>query len=323
MPAAVADRIVFGAAAIPEPDRAWLAAAERLPIESIWHGGHILPRGPRGETITRVALLAAWTERVRIGTAVLVLPLYHPVLVAKQLADLDAHSGGRLAVGIGVGGEFPEEFEAVGSPITERGQRTDEAIEVMRALWTGEPVTHHGRYFQLDDVQLHRVQPLGADETATRPRQLPVVISGRKPAAMRRAARAGDGWMPYLVSPRAYAESVRVVREEATRRGRDLAGFEWMLTVKCAIRKDGDQARDEIGRFLGYAYRTPDKVAKAERVAPAGTPAEVAARLQAFVDAGARTFIISPAVFEGSLDVIELAVREVWPRLRLPDPGQS
>nr|MDT0664682.1 LLM class flavin-dependent oxidoreductase [Micromonospora sp. DSM 115978] len=72
------DRITFGVAALPEPDRAWLAAAEQLPIESVWQGGHILPRHPTGEAVTRLALLAAWTERVRVGTAVLVLPLYHP-----------------------------------------------------------------------------------------------------------------------------------------------------------------------------------------------------------------------------------------------------
>ena len=107
----------MGAAAIPEPERSWLAAAERLPIESIWQGGHLLPRHPTGEVITRLALMTAWTERVRVGTAILLLPLYHPVVVAKQLADLDAWSGGRVSVGVGVGGEFPHEFAAVGVPV--------------------------------------------------------------------------------------------------------------------------------------------------------------------------------------------------------------
>src|SRR5206468_90458 len=111
------EHISFGAAAIPEPDRAWLAAAERLPIESVWQGGHVLPQKPTGEAITRLALMTAWTERVRVGTAVLMLPLYHPVLAAKQLADLDARSGGRISVGVGVGGEFPHEFEALGVPV--------------------------------------------------------------------------------------------------------------------------------------------------------------------------------------------------------------
>src|SRR3954447_17323674 len=88
-PALSAEQITFGAAALPEPDPTWLAAVERLPIESVWHGGHLLPPTATGEAITRLALLTAWTERVRVGSAVLVLPLYHPVIVAKQIADLD------------------------------------------------------------------------------------------------------------------------------------------------------------------------------------------------------------------------------------------
>ncbi|MGH9003152.1 MAG: LLM class flavin-dependent oxidoreductase, partial [Acidimicrobiia bacterium] len=111
------ERIIFGAAALPEPDRAWLAAAERLPIDSVWQGGHVLPRQPTGEAITRLALLTAWTERVRVGTAVLLLPLYHPVILAKQVADLDVWSGGRVSLGVGVGGEFPHEFAALGVPL--------------------------------------------------------------------------------------------------------------------------------------------------------------------------------------------------------------
>src|SRR6266567_3734731 len=134
-----ADRITFGAAALPEPERAWLTAAERLPIESIWQGGHLLPPTATGEAITRLSLLTAWTERVRVGTSVLLLPLYHPVVLAKQLADLDSRSGGRVSVGVGVGGEFGGEFDAVGVPLAERGARTDESIEILRALWRSAP----------------------------------------------------------------------------------------------------------------------------------------------------------------------------------------
>src|SRR5262249_53340990 len=128
-------RIPSGAAAIRGPARDWLAAVERLPVDSVWQGGHLLPPGPTGEAITRLALMTAWTERVRVGTSVLLLPLYHPVVVAKQLADLDSRSGGRVTVGVGGGGEFRAEFDAVGIPLAERGARTDEAIEVLRTLW--------------------------------------------------------------------------------------------------------------------------------------------------------------------------------------------
>jgi len=311
------DRVVVGAAAIPEPERAWLEAAERLPIASIWQGGHLLPRYPTGEAITRLALMTAWTERVRVGTATLLLPLYHPVVVAKQLADLDAWSGRRLSVGVGVGGEFPQEFAAVGVPMRERGARTDEAIEVLRALWSGGPVTHHGGFFDLDEVELVAVRPPGTDASTPPCRELPIIVSGRKEAAMRRAARLGDGWMPYLYSPDAYARSARTIEDEADARGRDLAGFEWMLYVYCSIRHDGDRARDDVARFLGRAYGDRPG-AMLDRIAPAGTPEEVAARFQEYVDAGVRHFVVAPAAPADTLEVVALAAEEVLPQLSVP-----
>jgi alkanesulfonate monooxygenase SsuD/methylene tetrahydromethanopterin reductase-like flavin-dependent oxidoreductase (luciferase family) len=290
------DRITLGAAALPEPDRRWLEAAEALPIESVWQGGHVLPRTGTGEAITRLALMTAWTERVRVGTAVLVLPLYHPVIVAKQVADLDSRSGGRITLGVGVGGEFPKEFEAVGVPVEERGRRTDEAIDRLRELWAGD---------ELVPVE-GNPQPGGP----------PIVVSGRKPPAMRRAAQRGDGWMPYLVTPDAYARSVEAVTAEAAAAGRDLAGFEWCLYLYCSIRPDGDQARDDVATFLGNAYGTD--AARLDRIAPSGTPDEVAAKVQAYVDAGARHIVISPAAPADTLEVVQLAAREVLPQLSVP-----
>jgi probable F420-dependent oxidoreductase len=309
------DQITMGAAALPEPDRAWLAAVEQLPIESVWQGGHLLPRTGTGEAITRLALMTAWTERVRVGTAILLLPLYHPVVVAKQVADLDARSGGRLSLGVGVGGEFPVEFEAVGVPVKERGARTDEAIEVLRKLWSGEPVDHHGRFWDLDGVRLVPVD-------ATPPGQRggpPIIVSGRKEPAMRRAACLGDGWLPYLVTPDAYARTVDTVRAEADAVGRSLDGFEWMLYCYCSIRPDGDDARNDVVDFLGSAYGTDP--AKLQRIAPSGTPEEVAERLQAYVDAGVRHIVISPAAKQDTLEVVRLAAEEVLPRLTVPVPA--
>jgi len=306
-----AGRIMMGAAAIPEPDRDWLAAVERLPVDSVWQGGHLLPPTATGEAITRLALMTAWTERVRVGTSVLLLPLYHPVTVAKQLADLDSRSGGRLTVGVGVGGEFQAEFDAVGVPVSERGPRTDEAITILRALWQGGPARHDGSFFRFPEVEL---RPVG---DGMRPGGPPIVVAGRKEAAMRRAARLGDGWMPYLMSPGAYARSVSVITTRAAAAGRDLAGFEWMIFVYCSVRADGDRARDDVAAFLGGAYGDKPR-AMLDKIAPSGTPDEVAARLQPYVDAGARHIIISPAAREDTLEIVELAAREVLPRLTVP-----
>jgi len=319
--AANGERITFGAAAIPEPERRWLEAAEALPsIESIWQGGHLLPPTHTGEAITRLALLTAWTERVRVGSAVLLLPLYQPVMVAKQLADLDSRSGGRVSVAVGVGGEFRHEFDAVGVDVRERGRRTDEAMQVLRALWRSDPdgVSYAGEFYKFDDLTLRPVCPPGADGPAMRAGGPPLIVSGRKAPAMRRAGRLGDGWMPYLISPNAYARSVDAVKAEAAAVGRDLAdvdtGFEWMMYLYCSIRRDADRARADVAEFLGGAYG--DKPGSMlDKIAPAGTPEQVAARLQEYVDAGVRHFVISPAARADTIDVVRLAAEEVLPRL--------
>jgi alkanesulfonate monooxygenase SsuD/methylene tetrahydromethanopterin reductase-like flavin-dependent oxidoreductase (luciferase family) len=321
-----ADRITVGAAAIPEPDRDWLAAVERLPVDSVWQGGHLLPPTGTGEAITRLALMTGWTERVRVGTSVLLLPLYHPVTVAKQLADLDSRSGGRVTVGVGVGGEFQAEFDAVGVPVAERGARTSEAIEILRKLWRGGPVSHSGKFFSFPEVELRPVRagrPAGSPGAGgMRPGGPPIVVAGRKEGAMRRAAWLGDGWMPYLVSPEAYARSVAVIREAADAAGRDLAAFEWLVFLYCSVRRNGDRARDDVAAFLGSGYGDKPR-AMLDKIAPAGTPDEVAARLQPYVDAGARHIIISPAAHDNTLEIVELAAREVLPRLVVPQVAQA
>jgi alkanesulfonate monooxygenase SsuD/methylene tetrahydromethanopterin reductase-like flavin-dependent oxidoreductase (luciferase family) len=148
----------------------------------------------------------------------------------------------------------------------------------------------------------------------------PLLVSGRKEAAMRRAARLGDGWMPYLMSPGAYDRSVRTIRQEAEAAGRDLTGFEWMMYLYTSIRKDGDRARDDVATFLGRSYgERPRQML--DRIAPAGTPEEVAAKLQQYVDVGVRHFIISPATPGDTFEVVKLAAEEVLPRLSLPGAG--
>lgn len=308
------DQVTFGVAALPEPDRDWLAAAERLPIDSVWQGGHLLPPTCTGEAITRLALMTAWTERVRVGSSVLLLPLYHPVVLAKQLADLDSRSGGRISVGVGVGGEFNAEFASVGVPVSERGARTSESMEVLRTLWRGGRVSYHGKFFSFDDVTLNPVLPPGKDGHQMQPGGPPLLVAGRKEAAMRRAARLGDGWMPYLVSPEAYARSVTTISEAAREAGRDLGNFQWTMYLYCSVRKDGEQARQDVAAFLGSAYGDKPRE-MLDRIAPSGTPEQVAARLQAYVDAGVRHFIISPAAPRDTLEVVTLAANEVLPRL--------
>jgi probable F420-dependent oxidoreductase len=302
------DVLSFGVmAGAPDADVAYL---ESLPIASLWVGGHVASPNPSPEAMAALAWLAARTERVRVGTAILLLPLYPPTIVAKQIADLDRATGGRVTLGVGVGGEYPSEFEACGVPVAERGRRTDEAIPLLRRLWTAEPVSHHGRFADFDDVRVHPAPAQGPN--------LPIVVAGRQPVAMRRAARLGDGWMPYLYSPRRYADSVATIRDTAAADGRDLGDFEWFAFVFVNVDDDADRARHDAATFLGGTYTKGDFAAMIDRVAAAGTVDEVTATLQAFVSAGARHLVFTPMVRSDPRPLLDRLVGEVLPRLRAP-----
>jgi probable F420-dependent oxidoreductase len=283
-------------------------ALEAQALDSLWVGGHIASRNPSPEAMMGLARLAALTERVTIGTSILLLPLYPPALVAKQIADLDRATGGRVTLGIGVGGEYPQEFRACQVPLNERGPRTNEMIPLLRRLWTAEEITHEGRYYAMDDVRIHPapVQPGGP----------PIVVAGRKEPAMRRAATLGDGWFPYLYSARRYAASVETVTNIAAAADRDLTSFEWLAFVFVNVNPDGDAAREEAARSMGGTYNQ-DFRAMVDNVAAAGTAEEVIAKVKAFHDAGARHFVFSPATAGADpRPVIDRLFGDIAPALR-------
>lgn len=285
-------------------------ALEALPIDSLWVGGHVASPNGVPEAMVKLAQLAALTRRVRIGTSILLLPLYPPAIVAKQIADIDQVTGGRVTLGVGVGGEYEQEFRACGVPVKERGRRTDEAIPLLRRLWTAQEVSHAGPFYPMENV---RIQP--APVQAGGPA---IVVAGRKEPAMARAARLGDGWMPYLYSPRAFGASVRRIREIAAEAGRDLAGFQWMQFLFTVVRDDAEAARAEVAAFLGGVYHQ-DFGPLVDRVAAAGTPEQVAARVQAYVDAGARQIIFGVGGGDDRLAMMRRIMAEVVPAVVAPD----
>ena len=287
-------------------DAAAVQALEKAGAASLWVGGHIASANPSPEPLMWLARLAEQTHSATIGTATLLLPLYPPALVAKQVADLDRASGGRVALGIGVGGDYPSDFAAVEVPMTERGSRADEAIGLLREFWTAEPVSHQGRHFRIDGVRVH--------PAPHRPGGPPIYVSGRQVPAMRRAARAGDGWMPYLYSPRRYAESAARIQAMASDLDRDLDDFEWLAYVMVAMDDDGTAARRGAMQFFGRTYRQDfDEIL--DHVAVAGTPDDVGARLAEYVAAGARHLILCP-IHGDPLRAAERMLTEVVPGLQ-------
>jgi probable F420-dependent oxidoreductase len=186
------------------------------------------------EMTTTLAVAAAVTSRVRLGTSVAVLPLHNPILNARQIATVDLYSGGRVLYGVGVGW-LEEEAAAMGLPWDRRGARSDEHIAVLRALWTaeGEAVSFEGTFFSFPAI--------APDPRPTRP--IPVLIGGHSQAAIDRVARLGDGWIGSAMGPERLGTALETLRSTCGRHGRDPADL--MLVCSTSARlaiEDGGAA---------------------------------------------------------------------------------
>jgi alkanesulfonate monooxygenase SsuD/methylene tetrahydromethanopterin reductase-like flavin-dependent oxidoreductase (luciferase family) len=227
---------------------------------------------------------------------VYLLPLRHPTLVAKMVASLDFISGGRVTFGVGVGGEFPAEFEASGVPVRERGARTNEAIAVVRRLWQGDAVGHTGRFFSFAPVQLKPspVQPGGP----------PIWIGGRSAPALRRTARCGDGYVGYLLSPEGFRDRMNRIGEMARASGRGDGTITAALMTFAAVDDDREAAVQRAGAILGAMYGR-DMRSAAARYCVVGTAAECRAAVERFANAGVEHLILTPLAYgDGTLEQI-------------------
>jgi probable F420-dependent oxidoreductase len=282
-----------GALAEPAIIRDLAQAAEALGYDSVWVIDHVVipaaidspypynttgefatpPRTRYLEPLAVLGFLAGCTQHVRLGIRVLVLPLRNPVLAAKVVATLDVLSGGRVDFGIGVGW-MREEFEALGYDYFERrGAVTDDQLRLMKAMWTQEIAAYDGEFFHLP--------PVGSLPHPVQRPHPPIWIGGDTPAAIRRAGRLGDGWLPlvartgYVLEPEAMAAGLRRMRREAARAGRDPAGLSVLPTMAVTLHDGHDKGA--VG-----APRRPFT----------GRPDEVAADFVRYREAGAQRFVI-------------------------------
>lgn len=212
-------------------------AAEAAGFESLWCGEHVVlpdpqappsPMAPRDrilDPIVALTWLAAHTERLRLGTGIIIIPQRNPLVLAKELASLDVLSGGRLILGIGVGYLEPE-FRAIGANYAQRGAVTDEYVEAMQAIWGQDRPAYKGRFAAFSDVQAHPqpVQRLGP----------PIVVGGRSASAFRRAVTRGQGWYGFGLDAAGAATALAGLREAAARvpRPPSLGPLELSLTPR-------------------------------------------------------------------------------------------
>jgi len=254
-------------------------------FDSVWAGDHVSFYVPILESLTLLSFVAGATERVKIGSSVYLLPLRHPTTTAKAVSTLDVLSGGRLLFGVGVGGEFPPEFEASGVPVRERGSRTDEAIGLLRRLWSEDGVAHHGRHFEFG--------PISMDPKPVRPGGPPIVVGGRKAPALRRAGRLGDGYISHMCSAEQYAGNMTAIRRHAEEAGRRDVPFETAAFLFTILDDDYERALDGAANLLQMIYNRPFRDA-AKKYCLLGRPEDCLEQLQRFADAGCRHFVLSP-----------------------------
>ena len=282
--------------------------AEELGFASVWVGDSILAR-PRLEAMTTLAAVAARTQRVQLGTAVLLPALRHPVILANEAANVDILSQGRLILGLGVATNnqsIAREFTACGVDFAHRLGIFEECVTLIRRLWTEQSVTFRGRHFQLQDISL-----------GLRPRQtsgIPIWMAGAVDNAQRRVLRLGEGWFPNPRSPDVFAAQWERLQVLAREMGKDAQALSRCVYTTLNINNDVAQAQREMQAFAEGYYSAPYEVLLRQQGLCAGTAASCVAWLNAFITAGAQTLVLrfgSPDQF-GQL---ERCVKDVLPQV--------
>jgi probable F420-dependent oxidoreductase len=282
---------------------AYLARVEELGFDSAWTQEHVLGTAPVLGPVETMTYAAACTGRLRLGCVVFVSTLYSPVHLAKSLSTLDQLSRGRIEIGVGTGGPG-RPFAAFGVDPGRYVTRFTEGLALMNALWTESRVTFDGEFWQLKDAAME-------PKPVQKPRP-PIWFGGSGPAALRRAARLGDGFFGAGSTPTAtFAAQVQIVREALARSGRPAGEFAIAKRVYVAVDSDAGRARDRVNRALErlYGRRSPD----IEAAAIAGPPADCVRELRQVADAGAELILFTP-LFELAEHAERLAA-EVIPLL--------
>ncbi|MEX2446128.1 MAG: LLM class flavin-dependent oxidoreductase [Dehalococcoidia bacterium] len=282
--------------------------AERLGFDSFWVGAN----GRGHDPFALLAHVASVTS-LRVGTAVALLPLHDPAEIARQVATLDQVSGGRVVFGVGAGGERPADFTVHNVDRSTRGRRMDEALPLIRRLWSGEEVRHEGRFFHVEgQLQVLPVQD-----------HLPVWIGGRggvSPVQRRvyeRVVNAADGWMPYIMPADTYAKGQASIRE--------LGGDDrtWAFVAHANVGDgDGVEALEfAAGRMAGNYARggaaSPEALARARAYVIAGNPDDCVERLNRYVDLGVTEVVFNWACPPGAEgEQMQRLAEDVLPRVQ-------
>ncbi|WP_426573559.1 TIGR03619 family F420-dependent LLM class oxidoreductase [Aquihabitans sp. McL0605] len=247
---------------------------EELRFDSLWLSERLTGDGP--DPLTALAFAAGRTRKLKLGTGVLVLPGRNPVVLAKEMASLDRLSGGRFLPAVGLGAPTPVEHQAFGVDRKDRAAWFDEAMGLMRRLWTEDHVTHHGERFRIEDVTL-RPKPIQ--------QPIDVWLGGQAPSELRRVGRLGDGWLPSFCTVDDVARGWEVVTATAAEHDRTIDPEHLGVLVTYSYRAIPDRVRALL------AARRPDL--DPADVIPVGLDA-LRQRLTQFIGVDASKFVVVP-----------------------------
>ena len=288
--------------------RALAELIDHLGYDSLWFGDHLSFPLPVLDPLVQLAQAATFSSRLVFGTCVYLLPLRHPGPAAKQLATLDHLSGGRMILGVGVGGEFKTDFQAAGIDPSERGARLSEGIGVMRQLWRGEPVSHDGSYYSFPELTM--------SPPARQPGGPPIWCGGRSPAALRRAGEMCDGWLSYVVTPEMYGQALDRIQDAAAAGGAPERPFGTGHLLFARVDDTYENALDEAAQTLSARYAM-DFREPAKKYSALGSPQDVAERLIEYHAAGLRHVVLDfLGPYEDHDQQISRFAEEVLPLVR-------
>jgi alkanesulfonate monooxygenase SsuD/methylene tetrahydromethanopterin reductase-like flavin-dependent oxidoreductase (luciferase family) len=285
-------RAQLGAGTDPRELIDFAVQAERLGLDSLWVNDSLV--SPRIEALTMLAALAPVTEHVTLGTAALLPVLRRPVQAAQAIASVDLLTGGRLVLAVGAGfpGRLGQPMYGLSEvPWRDRFTRLDETVELWRRLWIAEgPISYHGKLLRFDEIPV--------STAPYRPSGPPIWLGGATPAALARAGRHYDGWLPYPPDPADYVAGWIDVRRAASDAGRNPTAITPALFATLLISDDVDAGQRALLDYSLANYGLPLAVLRTIQVVIAGTPQQVTAQLRPYLAGGARHLVCRIAALD-------------------------
>jgi len=260
----------------------YIDTVEEQGWDSVWFSDRIVGPAWRMDPIAGMAIIAGRTEKLKFGTGVLLMSMRNPVITAREIATLEVLAPKRVVVGVGVGQESNLEYDATGVRKKDRGKRLDEAIRIMRRLWSEERVTYESEFMKLSDT--------GVNPRPER-QNIPIWIGSRAEPGLRRTGYLGDGWLPTQATPEDIAHGIERIKHYAAEAGREIADDHYGLQISTYVVESGPIPDHIREKYL--LQRRADKPPEAINLL--GTPGQVMARLREYIDAGASKFVFNPA----------------------------